>query len=236
MNKYHKEILELYASYKGTYKSKHDNSYIGTTKFGYPIDTASSRKLIKDWIKRHPDLSLNDFTELLGSLALGKSHNEISAIGKFLEYCPKLRKNLNPKLLDGWLDHSEGWAEVDIICAGTFSAEDYLGNWIKWSEMIRRFSTDKNVHKRRASLVLLVSPVRQSVDPRLSDLAFENIDKLKREKDILITKAISWLLRHLISLHRQEVEKYLAKNAASLPAIAVRETQNKLKSGRKSGK
>ncbi|MBI2314815.1 DNA alkylation repair protein [Candidatus Daviesbacteria bacterium] len=35
----------------------------------------------------------------------------------------------------------------------------------------------------------------------MADLAFENIDKLKAEKDVLITKAISWVLRSLIKNH-----------------------------------
>jgi 3-methyladenine DNA glycosylase AlkD len=236
MNKYHEGIVGLFASYKGNYKSKHDQSYIGSTKFGYPISTPESRRLIKNWLKDQPGLSVKEFTDLMDSLSLGKSFNEVTAIGKFLEYCPKLRHSIDPKHLDSWLGRTEGWAEVDTICAGTFSAEDYLDNWPNWEKLIKDFVKSPNVHKRRASLVLLVLPVRQSPDSRLSDLAFENVEKLKVEKDILITKAISWILRHLITNHRREVVEYLSKNSGSLPKIAVRETQNKLKSGRKSGK
>ena len=92
MNKYHAEIIELYSSYKGNYKSKHDNSYIGSTKFGYPISTPESRKLIKDWLKKHQDLSQSEFDDLLNSLSQGKSSNEITAIGKFLEILPRFKK------------------------------------------------------------------------------------------------------------------------------------------------
>ena len=236
MNKYHEGIINLFASYKGNYTNKHDQSYVGSKKFGYPISTPESRKIIKSWLKDHSGLSVKEFTGLLDSLSLGKSFNEVTAIGKFLEYCPELRHSLDPRHLDSWLDNTEGWAEVDTICAGTFSAEDYLVSWPAWEKLIKDFVKSPNVHKRRASLVLLVSPVRQSTDPRLSKLAFENIEKLKGEKDILITKAISWILRHLITNHRREVTDYLAKNYNSLPKIAIRETQNKLKSGRKSRK
>jgi len=236
MNKHHAEIVGLFKGHSGHFKSKHGQSYIGSTKFGYSLGTSLSRKLIKDWIKGHKNLSFKEILALLDSLSLGKSVDEVTAIGKFLEYMPQMRSQVDPSSLDKWLDHVEGWAEVDTICAGTFTAEDYLANWPKWRGWIRKFAKDKNVHKRRASLVLLVSAVKQSSDSRLSDLAFENIDSLKSEKDILITKAISWLLRHLIQNHRREVEKYLAKNTGTLPKIAVRETKNKLASGRKSGK
>lgn len=236
MNKYHKEILELYTSFTGNYSSKHNKNYIGSNKFSYSINTPSSRKLVKDWVKEHSDLSLSEYTDLLNSLSLGKSHNEFSVIGKLLEYYPSLRKELNPKLLDSWLNHAEGWAEVDTICQGNFTADEMISHWSDWNKLIENFTTSKNVHKRRASLVLLTGPVRHSLDNRLSDLAFSNIDKLKKENDILITKAISWLLRDLIKYHRQEVEIYLDKNLNTLPKIAIRETKNKLKSGRKSGK
>ena len=78
---------------------------------------------------------------------------------------------------------------------------------------------------------MLTKPLRESADLRLARLAFANIGKLKSDKDILITSAVSWLLRALIKNHRQEVEDYLKDNSDSLPKIALRETRNKLKSG-----
>lgn len=66
--------------------------------------------------------------------------------------------------------------------------------------------------------------------------AFENILTLCGEKDILITKAISWLLRSLIKHHKYAVQEFLDENHEQLPPIAVRETIQKLKTGRKSAK
>ena len=113
--------------------------------------------------------------------------------------------------------------------------DSYIGT-TKPCYLIRTAVVRQNVHKRRAGLVLLTEPLRESADPRLARLAFANIGKLKGDKDILITKAVSWLLRALIKHHRQEVERYLKDNSNSLPKIALRETRNKLKSGHKSGK
>jgi len=111
-----------------------------------------------------------------------------------------------------------------------------LGHWKEWKSLLASFSKSGNVHKRRASLVLLTRPLRESDDRRLARLAFANLDRLKTDKDILVTKAVSWLLRALIKYHRQEVETYLKHNAESLPQVALRETRNKLASGRKSGR
>jgi 3-methyladenine DNA glycosylase AlkD len=78
---------------------------------------------------------------------------------------------------------------------------------------------------------LLTKPLRQSDDPRLADMALMNVEKLKSEKSILITKAVSWVLRSMIKHHRTEVERYVEMNVDTLPKIAVRETRNKLVGG-----
>jgi len=189
--------------------------------------------LLKNWLKKMTPLTPKEYTDLLDTLSHGKSHNEFSTIGKLLEFCPKLRQTLDPQSLDTWLDSAEGWAEVDSICQGNFTAEELLFRWSEWKRLIETFSHSTNVHKRRGSLVLLTGPVRHSSDTRLSMIAFRNIEKLKGEKDILLTKAISWLLRDLIKYHRNKVEKYLKENSETLPAIAVRETKQKLLTGRK---
>jgi len=84
--------------------------------------------------------------------------------------------------------------------------------------------------------VLLTRPTRTSSDPRYRELAFEVIERLKSERPILITKAVSWLLRSMAGHHGAAVAAYLDANAASLPAIAVRETRVKLRTGTKSGR
>jgi 3-methyladenine DNA glycosylase AlkD len=111
-----------------------------------------------------------------------------------------------------------------------------LGDWTTWKKLIKSFVKDKNISKRRASLVLLTKSLRQSDDIKLSKLAFENIEKLKHEKEILITKAISWLLRSLVKFHSKQLSIYLKENRDTLPKIAYREAYCKLTTGRKYNK
>lgn len=60
-----------------------------------------------------------------------------------------------------------------------------------------------------------------------------NIERLKHEKEILITKAISWVLRSAVTHHEQAVKRYVLANKDTLPKIAVRETLVKIKTGTK---
>lgn len=234
MHKYHQDILgEIKRSAgKGT-KHSWDSNYLGSKDFHYNISNPIKRQIIKNWITNHQDLSLAEFTRLLDSLYKGKSYEEKTMAGYLLGYLPKFRKQIDIKLLDGWLDYLNGWAEIDTTCQGNFTVEELLSNWTKWEKFIKKLSEDKNINKRRASLVLLTGPVSHTDDKKISGLAFEIIDILKSEKDILITKAISWLLRDLTKLHKKALEDYLRKNEKSLPKIAIREVKRKLLTGRK---
>ena len=97
--------------------------------------------------------------------------------------------------------------------------------------MIRKLPRDKNINKRRAALVFLTAPTCHSNDERLSSLAFEMVDTLKYHREIIITKAVSWLLRSMLQHHARAVANYVRENRCL--AIAVRETIRKIETGRK---
>lgn len=234
MNKFHQQILEEFKK-QPQQPSKHrgTKNYIGTKSFEYHIPNPIKREIAKIWAGKNKNISSQDFIELLDSLNKGNSHEEKSFVGMLLEQFPGLRKLIQPKDVDKWLNNVCGWAEVDSFCQNIFPHEEILANWRLWKKVIHDFSKDNNIHKKRAGLVLLTGPVNYSSDIRLADLAFENIDALKSEKDILTTKAISWLLRRLIKYHRKRVEDYLQQNENILPRITIRETKRKMLTGKK---
>lgn len=234
MNKFHKEILKEIKEY--THKTSNSTwvaKYLGTSHMYYSLNNPTKREIAKVWVKNHKDISISEFSNLLSSLYKGDSYDEKSIASYLLLYLPALRKQLNVNLLNSWLDYLSGWAEIDSLCQSNYTANEMLSNWNSWRDLISKFSKDKSISKKRASLVLLTKVVYQSDDKRLSDLAFKIIERLKVEKDVLITKAISWLLRDLTKLHKKEVEDYLKENANSLPKIAIRETKRKLLTVRK---
>lgn len=210
--------------------------YLGTNKIFYNFCTKQLVDLIKNFVKES-NLSPDQTIELLNSLYQnGTTYNEIAIAGKIVLFSKISQQNFNPKHLDLWLNYSCGWAENDGLCQSNFTADTLLSNWDSWSKILKEFNQSQNINKRRASLVLLTKSVNKSDDHRLSKIAFENIEKLKGEKDILITKAVSWLLRSLVEYHKDEVLNYLEKNKDSLPKIAYRESLTKALTGRKYNK
>ena len=234
MHPEHAEILTLIRRQSG--RPTQDaflTGYLGNDHPRYPIKAPALRNIAKDWMKAHRDLSPEAFTKVLSSLARGKSFTEKIMVGTLLDYAAPAQRTFDPALFDEWLDHMAGWAEVDSTCTGAYHAAVIPQDWARWRKMLTRFSKSKNINKRRASLVLLCSPIRLKRDVRLLHTAFDHIGKLKGEKEVLITKAISWILRNAINHHKDEVRKYVVLNKGTLPSIAVRETLTVLKTGKK---
>jgi 3-methyladenine DNA glycosylase AlkD len=194
-------------------------------------NTPELRAIAKAWAKAHRDLPAADFATFITELIQSPSAVNKTMGGILLGYMPAQRRELSPSLYEDWLEHTEGWAAVDAVCYNNFSAAEILGKFSQWKTVITRLSKSDNLNKCRGAIVLLTKPVKQSADPRLKDLSFQVIDRLCAEKSILITKAVSWLLRHLIKHHAAAVRQYLDLHKEKLPAIAVRETAHKLKYG-----
>jgi 3-methyladenine DNA glycosylase AlkD len=234
MNPLHKEILDLIVAKSGrpTQHTFLDN-YLGNSHPRYPINAPTLRSIAKDWMRTHRELTAKEFAGVLGSLVEGRSGTEKVMVGILLDNATSDQKQFDSKLFDRWLDHLEGWAEIDSVCTGKYCITEIPKDIPRWKKILTAFSKSKNINKRRASIVFLCSPLSQSNDPRLAEIAFANIDTLKAEKEIMITRAISWVLRSMVKHHRKTLESYLKKNEMALPSIAVRETKVKLKTGKK---
>jgi 3-methyladenine DNA glycosylase AlkD len=204
------------------------------------IRTAASvpqwRTITRTWLRDHGDCTETEVRGVIGTLLAGESDAEKVVATMLVRDHPGVLRSVTPGDIDKWLEHLAGWAQVDSLCQSSLSADHLLADWPAWRKAIRQWATNANINKRRASLVLLTGPVHYSDDVRLRDLAFETITELQRERPILITKAISWLLRAMTTRHPEDVVAFLAAHEDTLPKIALRETRTKLATGTKSGR
>ena len=234
MHAQHKTLLaRIKAKQRKQATHQFSDSYLASGHDYFSVPVPERRAIARAWLGENKDIAPREFLALLGSLIEGRSHEEKTLATMLLALSKPLRAHVTLQTLDAWLDHLVGWAEIDSLCSNIFKPDEVLGARTDWERFLKRLARDKNINKRRAALVFLTGPVRYSADKRLLALAFETIDRLKSEREIIITKAISWLLRNLITQHKKAVADYIAKNKASLPAVAVRETARKIKTGKK---
>jgi 3-methyladenine DNA glycosylase AlkD len=213
-----------------------NDSYGGSGRPFFNVSVPDRRAMIRRWLAGQKRAPVEDVLAVAESLFDGASHEEKTLATLILRGHAKARAAAGPADVDRWLAKLNGWAEVDSLCQNVFTAAEMAADWPAWRDLIERLSRDANINKRRAALVLLTGPTHYVDDARFSDLALAVIERLKAERPILITKAVSWLLRALIDRHPDAVAAYLAASAASLPPIAVRETRKKLQTGTKSGR
>lgn len=229
-----KQYLEILKNIQKSARSIGDfpiQKYLGTTHKVYNVTVPDLRKIALSWSREHRDMPCNKLTTLVDQLFRGTSREEKVIASMILWRFPKHLETLSFHQVDRWLEKLSGWEEVDSFCdelAAWLLADpkkrlSYLSNWAK----------SKQIEKQRASLVILCCAVRLSDEKELADLSFDLINQLKHEKDVMITKAISWLLRSLLKHHQPRVVAFLERNRTSLPAIAVRETTKKLETGTK---
>lgn len=238
-NPIHKRLLKTFSEYKSESDQKEIDwvkKYLGSNKIYQGIGTKNMIKIASDLVKLE-DFDQKKLIDLLNSLyENATTFTEIAIAALLIGKLPKIRKDFDLKNLAHWLNYTCGWAENDVLCQSNFTAEEILARWSEWEKLLKKFALNQNINKRRASMVLLTKSLRQSDDPRLSKLAFEQVEKLKHEKEILITKAVSWILRALIKFHKDEVIKYLEQNKDTLPKIAYREAITKVLTGKKYNK
>jgi 3-methyladenine DNA glycosylase AlkD len=213
-----------------------NDSYTGSGRPFFCVSAPNMRRVARTWLAAHRGTDAAELLAVVDRLFRINVYEARVTAAVMLGYSARARLEATPAQADRWLDGLNGWAEIDSLCASVFGAEQMASDWPAWKALIEALSCDANISKRRAALVLLVTPTRTSDDPRFADLAFEMVERLKAERAILITKAVSWLLRSMTGRFAARVDAYVDAEAETLPAIAVRETRAKLTSGTKSGR
>jgi 3-methyladenine DNA glycosylase AlkD len=234
MDKGHKEILLLIQkNARRSTRHTYSDRYLGNDHYRYPISMPVLRRIAREWMIRRDHLQSEDIAHILTSLIEAESSTEKCMAGILLDYTTSDQRKFDVRRFDRWLDHLVGWAEVDSVCTGKYTITELPENWAAWKKLLTSFSRSANINKRRASLVMLCSSLRNSKNDRMAKFALQQVDRLKGEKVGLITKAISWVLRSMAKHHREILASYIRKSRNGLPAIAVRETLTKLKTGKK---
>ncbi|MCP4165484.1 MAG: DNA alkylation repair protein [Chloroflexi bacterium] len=192
------------------------------------------KRIARDWQQHHKQIDGDALLAVTEALWAGESRDERLLSLALLE---RYKKRIGDLL--AW-EHFENWrVDIDnwIVC-------DYLGTkilppWMlaKPDQRLRYLDlliVDEDVWSRRLSLVTTV-PMNRDKRFAIPEHTFILIDQVKHERDPMITKAISWALRELTKTSPALVATYISANQNELSAHILREVNNKLTTGLKSG-
>jgi 3-methyladenine DNA glycosylase AlkD len=216
-----------------TSNARYGESHSETDHLEYRISVPSMRNFVAQWLASHESIALEDWLLLLDALYHGESLEERQIAGMLLERHKAHRQALSLERLKQWLEQLHGWKEVDGTCQTVFTPQEIFKRWQDWETFLRDLAHADNINLQRASLVLLVDVVRSSADVRGITLALELVQHLHTESDKRISKAVSWILREAVKLHRSAIQAYLDLHRTKLPNATVKELESKLNTGKK---
>lgn len=134
-------------------------------------------------------------------------------------------------LFTSWLKDAVGWAMVDGLCDSVLAPM-----LIRYPELVERthaWVRSRNVWQRRASLVVFCTTVRKKL---FAEEAFEHTAALLPDRDPMVSKAVSWILRALSKYYSKQVHSFLREHEDEIAPAALREVRTKLTTGTKSGR
>lgn len=191
------------------------------------------RKIAKDWVKRNKEISDSEFLSLLQALWKQPIFELRSLAQELLMANKKYWKKFDWKVGEGWLNDVDNWVHCDVLSWQIFG---FLVLWDKSHlKSLKSYLKKPGKWHRRAAIVSLLQLIRQKeINP---EEVLGMTDEIKNDKDPMIQKAISWVLREMVRVdNATAVEKYLNQNRDKLAGYVVREVTNKLRTGLKSGK
>ncbi|MEZ4768184.1 MAG: DNA alkylation repair protein [Caldilineales bacterium] len=200
----------------------------------YGVRVPELRRLSGDWQRAHKGIAPDELLAMVEALWTGASYEERAMAIELLGRNKRVIPGLSWDHFDRWRHQVDNWGLDDALATTVFGpwlAADLPGRLAH----LRALVVDPVVWSRRLGLVATV-PLNRDRSTGQPDLTLALVDQLKGERQPMITKAISWALRTMITFYPDQVAAYLDANADTLPSHAIREVRNKLQTGLKSGK
>lgn len=196
------------------------------------VRTPASRKLAREWVRSDPDRTDTETLAVIEALWNGESRDERALGLEILCQRPDIVAGLRRSDFDRWRRDIDNWA------IGDFLGYRILGPWVIVGQerlgYLDRLIGSRDVWSRRLALTATVHLSRESGDYAQATLAL--VDRVVDEREVMITKAVSWALRAMTDRHPADVAGYLESRGDRIAAAARREVRNKLNTGRKDGR
>jgi len=162
------------------------------------------RKIAKDWLKNNKEVSDKEFLDLIQVLWKQPLFELRSLAQELLMAHKRFLKKFAWKVGESWLNEVNNWVHGDVL------SSQILGFLVLWDQSylknLKSYLQKPGKWHRRAAIISLLQLIRKKEIKPKEVLAM--IEVIKKDKDPMIQKAISWVLREMIRAgFNQEVER-----------------------------
>jgi len=176
------------------------------------------RRVVKDFLSAHRDLTHDDLVALIRALWAEPVHEcRMSAVMLVELETPQLVP-ADLGLVETMIRGSRTWAYVDALAANV--AGSLLARYPELAPRIDQWAVDDNFWVRRSALLAQILPLKQGA-------CFETFagyaDAMLDEKEFFIRKAIGWVLRDTGKRRPVEVYEWVLPRARRASGVSLRE-------------
>jgi len=177
-------------------------------------------RLVSHHVFADVEMRCEEWRGTLLELWRGARHREERYAAMYLLTMKRHRDCVTPRLMPvleemvvtgGWWDHVD---ELAMVIGELLQKHPK-----KMRPLMRKWSTDPNLWKRRVSIICQLK-FKHETD---LDLLYSNIEPSLADRDFFIRKAIGWALRQYAWTDPTEVGRYVRANEARLSGLSRRE-------------
>jgi 3-methyladenine DNA glycosylase AlkD len=176
------------------------------------------RRIAKDFVTGHLDLTHDELTALVRMLWAKPTHECRMAAVMLLNLCARLLGPDDLAEIEAMIRGSHTWAYVDNLAG--HSAGSLVVAYPEIASRIDAWAVDANFWVRRSALLAMILPLRQGAP---LDQFARYADAMLDEKEFFIRKAIGWVLRETSKRRPEDVYRWLLPRANRASGVTLRE-------------
>jgi len=208
---------------------------IRTSLLFYGVKVGDLRKIARGWHRSHPGAAAQEVSALADALWSTGVREEMVVAALLHGHDRRTRSVMGLRRADRWAKTLDNWETSDALAAW-LTAPAVADDPERGYPMLETLAGRSNPWARRVGLVACIGTGRTPEAARWWPRVEGIVLRLASDKEASIPKAISWVLRTHTRHAPGLIEEFMDSHADVLPAIALRETRNKLRTGTKSGR
>ncbi len=201
----------------------------------YGVAVGDLRRIAKGWHRDHPGAAPGEVAAVADALWTTGVREEMVVAALVHGHDRRARSTMGLRRADRWTRTLDNWETADAMAAW-LTAPAVADDPGRRYSMLETLAGRRNPWARRVGLVACIgtgrTPSAAEWWPRVSGIVL----RLAVDREASIPKAISWVLRVHTAHAPRLIEEFMDVHQDVLPAIALRETRNKLRTGTKSGR